>query len=223
MAFATRTVRRAEAFQRDGKSGQRRVQRAFVAAGNRPGAGRFSGAGQLIDMPMRKLFSPHVAGDPRRQPARPLGRAAVNVMTGRQNRGVSARPDGQRRVELDQQRIGAFSRGAVAASTNAIVTLVHPVARRASTARGRRLLSRNDTHESCANAHFRASDAQGLARSRGGLPRRAIFGEGARPDRRTRRATPLRRSLRLPPGVTAIRSLELPPGARLIGAPAVRR
>ncbi len=108
MAFATRTIRTAEAFQRYGKSGKLRVQRAFVAAGNRPGAGGFSGAGQLIDMPMRGLFSPHVAGEPRREPARPLGRAAVNVSAGRQNRGVSTRPDGQRRVELDQQRIGAF-------------------------------------------------------------------------------------------------------------------
>ena len=108
MAFATWTVRTAEAFQGHGKSGQFRVQRAFVAAGNRPGAKRFSGAGQLIDMPMRKLFSPHVAGDPRREPARPPGRAAINVTSGRQNRGVSAGLDGQRRVELDQQRIGAF-------------------------------------------------------------------------------------------------------------------
>lgn len=111
MAFAPRTVRTAETFQRHGKSGKLRVQRAFVAAGNSPGAKRFPGAGQLIDMPMRRLFPPHMAGEARHEPAWTLGRTAVNIAARRQNRGVAARPGGQRRVEKDQQSIGAFFAG----------------------------------------------------------------------------------------------------------------
>ena len=111
-----------------------------------------------------------------------------------------------------------LSRGQSPHSDKCNFTLVHPVARRASTARGRRLLSRNDSHESCTNAHFCASDAPGLSRPRGGLSRRAIFGECAGRDRANSPSNSRAGAARLPPGVTATRSLELPPGARLIGA-----
>jgi len=107
MAAAAPAIGAAETFKRDRQGRKPLVDRAFAPARKHPGAERPSGQGQLVDMPMGFFLAPHVAGEPRRNAARPPCRAAVDIKAGRERRAARARLDAKRRVQRDQQRIGA--------------------------------------------------------------------------------------------------------------------
>ena len=173
---------------------------------------------------MRGLFSPHVAGEPRRETRRApwpsrnkcIGRAAESRHF--DPFGQAAAHQGGRAAHRRLFRAGPSPRRQMRSSR--LFTLSRDAPRRRAAGGYNRAMTRMNHARTRIFAHPTRRGFLGLA---AGCTRRAIFGEGARPDRRTRRAIARRRlggdcRPAASPGVIAIRSLELPPGARLIGA-----
>ncbi len=107
MGAAPSAIGAAETVERNWPAGEFFVDLTLAAAGENPGAKSRSDARQLVHMPMRLLVVPHMTPDPRRYSSGPLGRAAIDIESRREQRALCAGLHPLRLLQLNQQRVGA--------------------------------------------------------------------------------------------------------------------
>src|SRR5208282_902107 len=90
MGAAPPAVGAAETVERNWPTSEFFVDLALAAAEENPGAKNCSDARQLVHMPMRQLVAPHMTPDPRCCSAAPLGRAAIDIESRREQRALCA-------------------------------------------------------------------------------------------------------------------------------------